>query len=150
MNQRLARLIQLLQIKQEATRKAYAEVMKAKEQYEQNKTRHDQLVSYKSEYVQQLEGLGNQGTYIGKLRNRVNFISHLDTALLQLHGYLAQLAKTRIRAELHYKQLKLSEEGVCKLIERVRNAEQIQLQRLEQKESDEYAQKQWYSKTNNE
>ncbi|MCL9685773.1 flagellar export protein FliJ [Legionella maioricensis] len=149
MSQRLDRLIQLLQIKQEATKRVYMDLMKAKEQFNQNKIRHEQLVIYRQDYLQQLETLGNQGSLVGRLRNRIDFINHLDTALIQLNTHLAQLAKIRAKAELNYNQAKTSEEGVRKLIDRVKKAEQIKLQRMEQKESDEYAQKQWYSKNMN-
>ncbi|MDI1353075.1 MAG: flagellar export protein FliJ [bacterium] len=149
MSQRLQRLIQLLQLKKDETRKTYLEVLKAKEQFEQNKLRHDQLVGYRYDYVEQLEVLGSEGSSVGRLRNRIDFINHLDTALIQLNTHLSQLAKVRHKAELHYKQTKISEEGVSKLIDRVKKNEEIQLGRAEQKESDEYAQKQWYSKNTN-
>ncbi|HAT8635974.1 TPA: flagellar export protein FliJ [Legionella pneumophila] len=145
MSDRLDRLIQLLKIKQEATQQAYIELVKAREQFNQNKARHEQLVGYRQDYLQQLEVLGQQGSYVGPLRNRINFINHLDTALVQLNSYLSQLAKNRMKADLNYKQAKISEEGISKLIERVKRAELKQLQRIEQKETDEYAQKQWYS-----
>ena len=149
MNQRLARLIQVLELKKEATRKTYIELMKAREQFDQNKTRHDQLAGYRVDYVRQVEILGKEGATISRVRNRIDFINHLDAALLQLNSFLAQLAKARTQAELVYKQAKISEEGVSKLIERAKKAEALQLQRIEQKESDEYAQKQWYGKKNN-
>ncbi|HAT9649449.1 TPA: flagellar export protein FliJ [Legionella pneumophila subsp. pneumophila] len=145
MSDRLDRLIQLLKIKQEASQQAYIELVKAREQFNQNKARHEQLVGYRQDYLQQLEVLGQQGSYVGPLRNRINFINHLDTALVQLNSYLSQLAKNRMKADLNYKQAKISEEGISKLIERVKRAELNQLQRIEQKETDEYAQKQWYS-----
>jgi flagellar FliJ protein len=149
MNQRLNQLTQLLQLKQEATRKAHLELMKSKSQFDQNKTKHEQLVIYRHDYLQQLEVLGSEGSTVGRLRNRIDFINHLDTALVQLNTHLAQLAKLRSKAEINYKQAKTSEEGVCKLIERVKQTEQLKILRLEQKESDEYAQKQWYSKNMN-
>lgn len=145
MSDRLDRLIQLLKIKQEATQQAYIELVKAREQFNQNKARHEQLVGYRQDYLQQLEVLGQQGSYVGPLRNRINFINHLDTALVQLNSYLSQLAKNRMKADLNYKQAETSEEGINKLIERVKRTELKQLQRIEQKETDEYAQKQWYS-----
>ncbi|CEG56527.1 flagellar export protein FliJ [Legionella fallonii] len=150
MSQRLDRLRQLLQMKQDITQQAYMELMKTKEQFNQNKLRHEQLVGYRQDYLKQLEALGNQGSMVGRLRNRIDFINHLDTALVQLNGHLAQLAKARSKAEINYNQAKASEEGVAKLIERVIKSEQIKLQRMEQKEIDEYAQKQWYSKNMNE
>lgn len=149
MSQRLDRLIQLLQIKQEATHHFYLELMKAKEQFNQNKLRHEQLVVYRKDYLQQLENIGNDGCTVGRLRNRIDFINHLDTALIQLNTHLSQLAKMRTKAELSYKQAKASEDSVSKLIERVKRTEQIKEQRNDQKESDEYAQKQWYSKNIN-
>ena len=66
---------------------------------------------------------------VGRLRNRIDFINHLDTALMQLNTHLAQLAKVRSKAELNYNQAKASEEGVSKLIERVKKTEQIKIQR---------------------
>lgn len=149
MSQRLERLNQLLQIKEEATKRCYLELMNAKDQFNQNKARHDQLLVYRKDYVQQLEQIGNEGTAIGRLRNRIEFINHLDTALIQLNNHLAQIAKGRAKAEANYRLAKTSEEGVSKLIERVKKTELIKTQRNEQKESDEYAQKQWYSKNIN-
>lgn len=150
MSQRLDRLIQLIQIKHEATHQAYLELIKAKEQFNQNKTRHDQLVTYRQDYVQQLEVLGQQGSDVGRLRNRINFINHLDTALIQLNTHLSQLAKARVKADLNYKLAKAAEEGINKLIDRVKKTEYLKIERMEQKESDEYAQKQWYSNNINE
>lgn len=48
-------------------------------------------------------------------------------------------------------QAKAEKDAVIRLIERVKLQKNEQLARLDQKESDEYAQKQWYSKnsTNN-
>ncbi|MCL5271826.1 MAG: flagellar FliJ family protein, partial [Gammaproteobacteria bacterium] len=120
MSQRLDRLIQLLNLKKEATNQSYQELIKSKEQFNQNKIRHEQLVIYRQDYMQQLEHIGNEGSTVGRLRNRIDFISHLDTALLQLNTHLAQLAKLRSKLELKYKQAKAAEEGVSKLIERVK------------------------------
>lgn len=150
MSQRLERLKQLLQIKKDATQAAYQELLKAQEQFKQNKIKHEQLVIYRQDYLKQVEKIGEQGTLVARLRNRIDFISHLDTALIQLNGHLAYLGKVKAKAELNYKQAKISEEGVSLLIERVNKSEQVKLQRIEQKENDEYAQKQWYSKHTNE
>jgi flagellar protein FliJ len=150
MNRRLVQLVQLLELKQEATRKAYLDLVKIKDQFSQNKTRHEQLVGYRQDYIQQIESIGKEGTYVDRIRNRLNFISHLDIALGQLNTLLAQLAKSRTHAELNYRQAKVSEEGVVKLIERARKDEELKQQRKDQKESDEYAQKKWYGKKHNE
>lgn len=145
MNLRLERLMQLLEIKKEATQIAYQKLLQTQEQFKDNKLKHEQLVSYRQDYLKQLEVIGEKGALVGRLRNRIDFISHLDNALVQLNGHLAYLAKARSKAELYYKQERISEEGVCLLIERVKKGQQLKLQRIEQKENDEYAQKQWYS-----
>lgn len=146
MNQRLEQLIQLHKLKEEITYRAFQALLNAKEEFTQNKVRHDQLIGYRQDYLQQLDVLGQEGTPIGRLRNRIDFISHLDTALIQLNNHLAQLAKVRSKQETAYHEAKRAEEGVSKLIERVKKTEALKIQRNEQKESDEYAQKQWYSK----
>jgi flagellar FliJ protein len=145
MSQRLDRLIQLLDIKKNTTNTAYQHYLEAKEQFNKNKLKHDQLVGYRQDYLKQLETLGEQGAFVGRLRNRIDFIAHLDTALVQLNGHLAHLAKLRTKAEITHKQAKISEEAVNLLIKRVEKSQQFKLQRQEQKENDEYAQKQWYS-----
>lgn len=150
MSQRLERLKQLLQIKKEATYAAYQDLLKAQEQFKHHKQKHDQLVVYRQDYLKQVEKIGEQGTVVARLRNRIDFISHLDSALIQLNAHLAYLGKVRAKAELTYKQTKISEEGVSRLVERVNKGEEFKLQRIEQKENDEYAQKQWYSKKINE
>lgn len=146
MNQRLDRLTQLWEIKKNLTNTAYQQLLYAQEQFSKNKEKHDQLVGYRQDYLQQLETMGEQGAYVRRLRNRIDFISHLDMALVQLNGHLAQLAKARRSAESTYKQAKISEEGVNLLIERVKKDQKSKLNLQEQKENDEYAQKQWYSR----
>lgn len=145
----MVQLIHLLGLRQEATRKAHSELLKAQEQFNQNKMRHEQLTGFRSDYIHQIEVIGQEGTRIDRIKNRLDFINHLEAALGQLNGLLAQLAKSRSQAELLYKQAKISEEGVVKLIERAKKDEELKLQRREQKESDEYAQKQWHGKKNN-
>lgn len=150
MNRRIAQLMQLLELKQEATRKAYAELLKAREQFNQNKTRHEQLSGFRVDYINQIEVIGKEGTFIDRIKNRLDFINHLESAIGQLNGVLAQLAKTRSHAEYLYRQTKIAEEAVIKLIERAKRDEELKLQRREQKESDEYAQKQWHDRKKNE
>lgn len=149
MSRRLTRLQQLLHIKKEATAEAYKALLRAKEEFQRSKARLDQLVGYREDYLQQLDVIGRQGVEVTKIRIRIDFIGQLDKAMTQLNQHLAQLATARRQAEQAFKQARLAEESVSKLMERVRAGEEVVLQRKEQKESDEYAQKQWYSKNNN-
>lgn len=146
MNQRIARLLKLLTLKKQATRNAAEAWLQAREQFTAHKARHEQLVGYRSDYMQQLSDIGDVGCTAGHVRNRINFIGQLDGALSQLNQHLAQLAKQRSQAEAIYLKAKSEQDAVKRLIERVEQQENVKKERIEQKESDEYAQKQWYSK----
>lgn len=147
--QRVERLIHLHALKKEQTHVHYLEFIKFQEQLKQNSLKQEQLVGYRQDYLEQLETLGNEGTQVGRLRNRIDFINQLDTAIVQLKNYLSQLTKQKAKAELIYTQAKAAEDGVEKLIGRVKKTQEIKVLKSEQKESDEYAQKQWYSKSIN-
>ena len=144
--QRLKRLNQLLLIKEKVTRDAAAAWAKARDQFIVSKNQHDLLLGYRHDYVQQLQTMGDAGCTVGRLRNRIEFIAQLDSGMLQLNQQLAQLAKIRTQCEKKFLQEKAAEEAVVRLIARVKMQTEHQNARIEQKEIDEYAQKQWYSK----
>ncbi|MFC3907889.1 flagellar export protein FliJ [Legionella dresdenensis] len=147
MNQRLMRLTQLLAIKEKATQQAANDWARARQQFLTSKQRHDQLLNYRQDYVTQLNNATNlPATTVGYLRRRIEFISQLDTALSQLNAQLSHLIKQRTHFEKLYMQKKAEQDAVVKLIEKVKLTLQLKQERAEQKESDEYAQKQWYSK----
>ena len=145
MNTRLAQLMKLLDLKQEAVKVAYQNLQKAQEEFKRYKEKHEQLISYRQDYLEQLKVIGQQGVWVGRLRNRVDFITHLDHALTQLNNHLAYLAKIRSNAQSYYQEAERAKEGVSVLITRIKKEENTKLQRKEQQEIDEYAQKQWYS-----
>ncbi|WP_028388384.1 flagellar export protein FliJ [Legionella fairfieldensis] len=146
MSQRLERLLHLFAIKEQATRRAAEVLAQAREQFITGKARHEQLVGYRNDYMQQLTDIGDAGCTVGHIRNRIDFIAQLDSALTQLNQQLAQFAKIRSRSEASYLRAKSEQDAVKRLIERVEQQEKAKKERAEQKESDEYAQKQWYSK----
>ncbi|MBN9230492.1 MAG: flagellar export protein FliJ [Legionella sp. 40-6] len=146
MSRNLSSLLQLLGIKQKNTQKAFQEVINAQEEFKKNKLKHEQLVGYRGDYLQQMESLGEQGASLNQIRHRVDFIAHLDKAIIQLNGHLAHLAKLRQHAQTAYLVTKREEESIQLLIEKLKKEQAVKESRREQKENDEYAQKQWYSK----
>lgn len=143
--QRLARLGQWLQIKEKRTQEAVQDWQQAKHRYDAAKIRHDQLLGYRNDYMQQLQQLGDSGCQAARIRNRLNFIGQLDAALLQMSQQLAGFAKQRSECEQNFIQAKAQQDVVLKLIDKVKVHQQERMARMLQKESDEYAQKQWYS-----
>lgn len=139
-------LIRLLELKTKETKNAWQILINASTQYDQNKKRQEQLSHYRLDYVQQLQSIGQEGGTLGQLRNRIEFISQLDAALTQLNLQLAQLARQREYYELLYTKAKANEDAIKMLIEKKEALEQSKIQRREQKDSDEYAQKQWYTR----
>lgn len=146
MNNRIEQLEKLYQLKERNTLDALKNLTRAREEFILHKQRHDKLLEYRVDYLKQFEAIGVQGTTLGRLRNRLDFVSHLDTAIVQLNGHLAQLAKKRSHYETLYIEAKAAQDAVEKLIERVKKELGLRKNRAEQKEIDEYAQKQWYSK----
>lgn len=146
MKQRITRLLRILELKEQATRTAMENLIHAREQFITGKMKHEQLLGYRQDYMQQLSNLGDVGCTVGRVRNRIDFIAQLDMALSQLNQQLAQFAKQRSKCETIYLQVKSEQDAVKNLIERVEQQQNIKRERAEQKESDEYAQKQWYSK----
>lgn len=136
----------LLGMKEKAMEQAGDMLKQAREQFAAGKGKHDQIVSYRQDYVEQLHRMGDSGCTLGRLRNRIDFINQLDTILIQLNQQLSQLAKFRTQCEKKFLQAKAEKDAVIRLIERIKLQRSEQLAKLEQKESDEYAQKQWYSK----
>ncbi|KTC84188.1 flagellar export protein FliJ [Legionella brunensis] len=147
MSSRKDRLLRLLAIKEQATKLACENLIRSREQFLSGKSRHNQLLDYRQDYVQQLNNLGDAGCTVGRIRNRIDFIAQLDTALGQMNQHLAQLAKQRSHYEAVYLQTKSEEDAVKRLLERWEEQQKMKQERTEQKESDEYAQKQWYSKS---
>lgn len=139
-------LTQLLELKIKETQKAYQALVNASAQYDTNKQRHEQLANYRLDYMQQMQSIGEAGGTLGQLRNRVDFISNLDSVLTQLELQLVHLSKQREYFQLLYTKAKTNEDAIKILIEKKLALEESKKQRREQKNSDEYAQKQWYTK----
>jgi flagellar FliJ protein len=139
-------LTQLLELKVKETQNAYQSLVNASAQYDASNLRFEQLSGYRLDYMQQMESLGQGGGTLGQLRNRIEFISNLDDAITHLNLQLAQLTKQRHYYELIYRKAKANEDAIKMLIERKQALEDSKVQRREQKDSDEYAQKQWYTK----
>lgn len=145
-SQQIKRLELLLELRAKATADAYRQWMLAKDQFERHQLKHKQLVHFREDYLVELSDIGQQGSSISRLRNRIDFIHNLDTALQQINQQLAQLAKQRQQFEVHYKQKKAEQEAVVRLLDRVQAAARQVQDKREQKEMDEYGQKQWYFK----
>ncbi|MCA0403926.1 MAG: flagellar export protein FliJ [Proteobacteria bacterium] len=144
--QKITRLSQILSIKEQATNKARDALLQAQNHFNKTKNQHSQLINYRQDYLQQISDIGNQGCTISKMRNRVNFISEVDRALMQLNQRLSDIASQRKNHEKDYLHAKAEEEALKSLISRLKIQEQRRQDKLEQKEMDEYAAKQWYSK----
>lgn len=138
-------LASLYELKIRETQKAWKALVNASSQYDLGKARHEQLSSYRLDYLRQMETIGQEGGTLGQLRNRIEFVANLDSALTQVNLQLAQLSKQREYFELLYTKAKINEDAIKVLIEKKEALENSKMHRLEQKASDEHAQKQWYT-----
>lgn len=140
---RIERLTQFAKLKQSALDKALQAYSNARAQFERSKNQHDKLVMYREDYVRQINVVGEQGCNIGNLRNRIDFIGHVDVGLTQLNRQLSDLGKHRQFCEQQYIKARAECEAVKKLIARLQLRER-QLEAVkEQKENDAFALKVW-------
>jgi len=146
MNNRKDRLNDVLGLKNKAVDTALNALNHAKAEFQAGKAKHEQLLAYRQDYLQQLEFMGEEGCSVGRMRNRIDFITQLDDALSQMNQHLAQLAKIRSKAEAHYLAARQEEAAVSKLMARLDTIALSKENKQHQKEMDEHAQKQWYSR----
>lgn len=140
---RIERLNQYGKLKQAALDKAFQAYSNAKAQFERCKTQHEKLVLYREDYVRQINSVGEQGCTLGNLRNRIDFIGHVDVGLMQLNRQLSDLGRHRQFCEQQYIKAKAELEAVKKLIATLVLREQQAQARKEQKENDAFALKVW-------
>lgn len=140
---RIARLSHFASIKKAALDKALQAYANARAQFERNKHQHDKLALYREDYVRQINTVGEQGCNIGNLRNRIDFIGHVDIGLSQLNRQLSDLGKHRQFCEQQYIQARAEFEAVNKLIARLTMRESRAEALKEQKENDAFALKVW-------
>ncbi len=141
-------LYTLLQIRQTETKDALLKLQQIQQQFVQLRQRHEQLFQYRKEYEQQISQIGQEGCRLAQMRNRLEFIHQLDSAMGQAGKQIAELAKERREAERLVQEKRIAEESLKKLLEREAEYQQYQENCREQKENDELGQKQWYSKPN--
>ncbi len=138
-------LHKLLQMKEDAMQKALSALASVKEQFQHGQNRHAQLSGYKLDYLQQMEDIGKNGGTLGQLKNRADFLSNVDAVILHLNMQMAQTSKQMERLQVAYFKAQEEQKKVIKLIERKQVQEIRLIRRTEQKDIDEYAQKQWYT-----
>lgn len=143
---RSTQLLHILKIKEQAVHEAARAWHLAKEQYRQNEEKKGQLSAYRQDYIYQLHQAGQGGCQVGNMRNRINFITQLDTVLLQIEQQLISMANKKSVCERQFLQAKSEQDVIIKLLHQRDAQEKKILERLEQKEVDEYALKQWYTK----
>lgn len=146
---RIQRLAQFGKLKQAALDKALQAYSNARAQFDKYKNQHDKLVLYREDYVRQINTVGEQGCSIGNLRNRIDFIGHVDVGLMQLNRQLSDLGRHRQFCEQQYIKARAELEAVKKLIARLELRERQMQVVKEQKENDDFALKVWQNGRNN-
>jgi len=145
---RLNQLQSLLKIKQAEKQAALRQLATVKQQFQQAKDQLDKMMQYREEYQSQIASLGETGCSINRVKQRILFIEQLDIGIKQLNQQLALIGKQRRQCELTLIDKQKKVQAVEKLIEARQNEANQAANRLEKKEIDEYATKQWYNNGN--
>ncbi|WP_367606573.1 flagellar export protein FliJ [Legionella sp. W05-934-2] len=143
--QRIQQLLTLLKIKEADKQAALKDLAEARKQFNHLRGQLERMLQYRQEYQSQIASIGEAGCNINRMRNRLLFIEQLDEGIKQLNHQLSVIAKQRKQCELVLIEKQKKVQSVEKLIEARKKSAIIAENRLEQKENDEYASKQWYN-----
>ncbi len=116
MQEKCSRLLKLLKVYEKNTRDALFRLHLARGDFDKHKLQHDKMVEYRLEYMQQLATLGEAGTSLMRIKQRTTFILQMDGILKKLSKDLSDLATLRREAEQTWRESRLKEESIKKMI----------------------------------
>lgn len=144
-DQRLKQLQTLLKLKESDKQQAMKQLAEARHRLIHLTSQLERMNQYRQDYQKQIEIFGKQGCSINRMRSRVLFIQQIDQGIIQVNHQIATAAKLRDKCEKTLLEKQKKVQSVEKLIEAGEREKNRLINRLEQKENDEYANKQWYN-----
>jgi flagellar FliJ protein len=132
------RLDSVIQIAEDAERKAFADLAKCREEIEQQQTKLEDLLSYRGEYHQGMRQLG-ESTMPQQIQNRFSFLQKLEAAISGQQQQITAWGDQESR--LH--KIWMEKRVRCKALYKATEQRKAQLQRealrREQKQLDDLA-----------
>jgi len=106
-----------------------------------HKNKLDELIKYRSEYVEKMVSAGSAGIGAGQMQDYTRFIRRLDEAIVFQKNQI-ELAKRQLEVkQREWQAMHTRSEALNKVVDRYRSAEIRQQDKREQNESDERAQR---------
>lgn len=105
------------------------------------RTRLEELCTYRDQYSASFQTSGGQGLNAGRLQDYRVFLSRLNEAIRQQEAIIAQCTSQHEQTRQQWVETRSHHQAIDKVIERYRSEEQKNRDRLEQQEQDERAQR---------
>lgn len=108
---------------------------------QQHKDKLDELINYRSEYVEKMVTAGSAGIGAGQMQDYTRFIRRLDEAIIFQRGQI-ELANRQLEVkQREWQATHTRSEALNKVVDRYRTAEIREQDKREQNENDERAQR---------
>ena len=103
--------------------------------------RLEELKSYRADYVQRMQEAGARGIDAGQMQDYTNFIRRLDEAIVFQHKQISDAERHLVLSKNNWQTLHSRSEALNKVVDRLRDGEQRENDRREQKETDDRSQR---------
>ena len=145
MNRRIKQLNTLLNFKKDLLQQKLIQFQVEQQNYTSARYKYQQLSIYRSEYVNKVNSLGNQSILAETIQKYFKFIAQLDCAISDQIKQVSNANKKKMDAYAVYIEAKRAVESIEKVLECAIREQEGAVNKLQQKENDEYSQNQWYS-----
>lgn len=145
MDQRIHRLKALLKVKQSIENESKYNYLKARRDWLDEVNKSHTLDSFRAEYRNQLQMMGQQGAPAAKIRQIALFIQQLDKNIEVQRQDIEQRLTLKNQKKMEYAEAKKKTMSVNSIVDKLLDEERRRQEKLSQKENDEYAQNIWYS-----
>ncbi|TNC88226.1 MAG: flagellar export protein FliJ [Thalassolituus sp.] len=114
----------------------------AQQKLEAEKAKRSQLSDYAGDYQRRLATPGQTTVKAGDMHNTLGFIRQIESALRQQEGQIAQLETLTAKARTAYLEARGKTEAMKKMLERLEQEYQSEQNAREQREADEWSNRQ--------
>jgi flagellar export protein FliJ len=145
MNQRIKRLNKILEYKRGILQQKRIQFQKEQQLFVIAKQKYQQLTFYRCEYVNKVNELGKQSVIAQTFQKYFQFIDQLDGAIDKQIQHITSASSKKQQVYEDYLTTKRTVEAMEKVLECAIKEQSVWLDKMQQKENDEYSQNQWYS-----
>jgi flagellar FliJ protein len=134
-----------LDLAQEHLRTAALKLADVQTRYAQKMQKLRELESYRDEYSQGLLRKGRDGMHVVQMQDYNRFLDRLNQAIRQQRQHIEGMRSEMEQCAQQWRQEQVRVNALDKVVERKVQAERCEVDRQEQRECNEHAQRRWRS-----